>query len=272
MNAILAILAAAVAPLMQLDGNNMILVEAKADGRPCTLILDTGATHTTLDSGFVAKNLPKKELSPVTIMGDTNVDEAPKCLELETLEIGEARFEGEQVMAIGLSHLSGTVGRKIDGILGMSTILRRRALLRASEGEILFAPDAKDCEGFGAPCRSITKDPLEIVVLAGKDGKRCPMLLDSASTWTILPTGFAGAGNAERGAGNGEVEAVGVNGKVEGGESSFAKGVELYIGGEVVADAMINDSLAPRIGADLLRRYDALLDVGVLRLRPAGNR
>ncbi|MBP5791806.1 MAG: hypothetical protein J6W80_06095, partial [Kiritimatiellae bacterium] len=210
-----------------------------------------------------------KKLTPMMIMGVTNVREAPKCLNLETLEIGEERFDGVEAMTIDMSHLSGTVGRKVDGILGMSTILRKGALVSASEGKVVFAPDEKDREGFGAPCRSITKDPLEIVVLAEKDGIFCPLLLDSASTWTILPSRFAGAWKEDPETQKTDVGATSVNGKVENGEWSIGKEVRMNIGGEVVATPMVNDSLAPRIGADTLRNYDALLDVGVLRLRPA---
>ena len=191
---------------------------------------------TTLDSGFVEKNFPDAALTPVAVMGDTNVAESPKSFHVETLSIGEAEYKDFSAMSVNLDHITKQVGRKIDGILGMNVILTRQVLMQVSQSKAIINPPAKDLEGFWKARRSVTKDPLEIVVIAELGGRKIPLLFDSASTWTILP-----------------------------------ENLPLKIGGDIVVTPMVTDNVAPRIGADMLRKYDALFGVGYLALRPAGS-
>ena len=56
-------------------GNNMPIVRGEVDGKPCTLLFDTGATHTTLDKGFVERELKDHKIEKVVLAGVTNVEE-----------------------------------------------------------------------------------------------------------------------------------------------------------------------------------------------------
>ena len=222
--------------LETIERNNMPLVDARVNGQPCTMIFDTGTTHTTLDSEFVEKNFPNATLTPVAVMGDTNVAEAPKSFHVDTLSIGEAEYKYFSAMSVNLDHITKQVGRKIDGILGMNVILTRQVLMQVSQSKVIINPPAKDLEGFWKARRSVAKDPLEMVIIAELGGRKIPLLFDSASTWTILP-----------------------------------EDLPLKIGGDIVVKPMVTDNVAPRIGADMLRNYDALFGVGYLALRPARN-
>lgn len=254
-------------PLEVLEGNNMVVVNAKANGAPCTLLLDTGATHTTFDKTFVATNFPDAKPMSVGIAGDTNVAEAPKCIQIGSLQIGDANFGDFSVMTIDLSHMK--TGRRIDGILGMNVLLRKPLLLSLARNQAVVNPSKDDLTGFAAPVPSLSRDVLELVVVAEHGGKKVPVLLDSASTWTILPDGLLDGEETAAGA----FGITDINQRTSAQESDWKRHAPatIKIGGDISVTPMVTGSVAPRIGADTLRRYDALLSVRRLALRPAGD-
>ena len=58
-------------------GNNLQTLPATLNGKPCTLLLDTGASHTTFDVDFLRKTFPDLPLRPIALGGQTNVQSAP---------------------------------------------------------------------------------------------------------------------------------------------------------------------------------------------------
>ena len=83
-------------------GNRMPLVECTVDGRPATMIFDTGASHTTLDVGFVARELPGHALQKVAMVGSTNVERQPSLVHAASLNVGEAGHNSLEI-AVGQS-------------------------------------------------------------------------------------------------------------------------------------------------------------------------
>ena len=87
-------------------GNNMPIVRGEVDGKPCTLLFDTGATHTTLDRGFVERELKEHKLEKVVLAGVTNVEGLPSLVHAGSFKVGVAEFGDFDVMVLDISHFS----------------------------------------------------------------------------------------------------------------------------------------------------------------------
>ena len=252
-------------------GNNMPLVEAVVDGRPCSLIFDTGASHTTFDIGFVSRELAEAKLEDVVLAGVSNVEKTPKAFQVKSLKLGDAEFNAFAAMALDISHLSKGVGAKVDGIVGMNVIGRTRTLVALGGGEVVFAPGAERLDGFTVAARRRMDDPMTIAIRGRRDQTPIDMIVDSGSTFTFLgaDTGWPIA--------EGEVagfSAVDVNGGAgmapkPGAEGDLFVGIPLKVRPMIVPDSAGDMN---RIGSDVLRRYDMVVEPRRVAFRPHMNK
>ena len=242
------------AKLTVVDGRNMPFVEAELDGVKCTLLVDTGATHTTFDLSFMKKSLPGVRLQPVMMMGETNVEGAPRFMQAKSLKIGEAVFEDFGAMALDISHLHKALGVHVDGILGMSTLGRAPCIISLGGGELVFAPGAEACAGFGRRARRSPADPMSILLPVKTPGGPVELLVDSGSSMTILSAATQWPTTGE----TVQTPAVDINGKTGLAPKVGEKGVlELSCGVEITP--MIVEEPMNRLGSDTLRLYDMLV-------------
>lgn len=83
---------------------NALYIEAKLNGKPATLLLDTGSTVSVCDWKLCGK--------------------APKTT--PSLELGSWRSDSEDIRPKDLSSISLQVGIRVDGILGLLTMAHFR--------------------------------------------------------------------------------------------------------------------------------------------------
>lgn len=244
-------------------GNNMPLVEAEVEGVKCTLLVDTGATHTTFDMSFVKRNMPDKELVPVMLTAESNVEGAPRFMKVKSLKIGDAEFGEFGAMALDISHLPSAVGAKVDGILGMSTLGRVPCLISLGSGEMAFVPGRETTEGFERPVKRSLSDPMS-VLLPVKFGERTvELLVDSGCSKSFLSSDTLWPTTGEAA----DMPAVDINGSTGlrpqmGARGVLAVGEGLEIAPLVVAEPM------NRIGSDVLTAYDMLIAGRYVFFRP----
>lgn len=248
-------------PLRVLPGNNMMLVAATVNGTPCSLLFDTGATHTSLDSAFAAKALAGVSPKEVVISGDTNVKDRPVSLEVESLTVGDAKFTGFSVMSVNLSHLTPSIGAQVDGVLGMNVISCVPVLVSAGGGEVVFNPGEPRKQGFGNALKSVSPDPLEIMFGLRLRGRPVPILVDSGASMS-----FMNSKNWPKGTNDVSMASTDANGRSGMSASLGAKAV-LPLGTSVEFQPFVSDSAPDCIGADVLKRYDMLLEAGTVRFR-----
>ena len=117
-------LSAGAAPIelsFQLDArHSSILIPAEVNGKPVTLILDTGATQTILDAKLLGlTNLDLKmsrfQDSGPGLRGEAVWAEA-------RLELGGHTWRDQRVVAMNLDQLALRYGRPIHGILGQDIL------------------------------------------------------------------------------------------------------------------------------------------------------
>lgn len=243
-----------------LQGRNMPMVGAKINGVDCTLLLDTGATHTTFNLDFVKKCVPDAKLEPVLLAGETNVAGAPSYFKVDSLDLGDARFENFGAMALDLSHLPAAMGVKVDGILGMNTIGRVPMALSLKNGFVVFCPGEAAKEGFDKTTLRYRGDPMSIMLLAVKDGRSFGVIVDSGASMTFLrnSTGWPTTGEQA------EFPAVDVNGQTGLAPQKGVRG-PLTVGRNlaITISPLVVDAADPsmnRIGSDVLLEYDMLVD------------
>lgn len=265
------------AELSILPRKNMAFVKAALDGRECTLLFDTGATHTTFDIGFVKRELPGVKLGEVMLAGETNVGGVPKIFRAKSLKIGEAEFRGFHAMALDISQLGPRIGTNVEGIVGMNIIGRVPALVSFGGRKVVFSPGPEDLAWFsgGRGAARIAEDPFSVALNASYGGRTFPVIVDSASTFTFLgkSTGWPSTGEA---AGIGAVDVnggasiaaeKGCKGILQLGEKKSGLGA-LMLGENVEISPLLVASPMNRIGADTLLSYDMLVDsAGVVRFR-----
>lgn len=114
----------AVAFLMKMERDarcGQILVNCLIDGTPMRMMLDTGATHTVLHEGSVAKlKKPQwKDTSRITFKGNSR--QIPKML-TAAVQVGPGLASGHPVIVLNLGAVRSMMAEKIDGIVGMDIL------------------------------------------------------------------------------------------------------------------------------------------------------
>ena len=245
-------------------GNNMPIVRGEVDGKPCTLLFDTGATHTTLDKGFVERELKNHKIEKVVLAGVTNVEGLPSLVHADSFKVGTAEFTDFDVMALDIAHLHGGIGEKVDGVIGMNVIGRVLTLVSLGSGEVVFSPKRDRLAGFTNAVDRAASDPFSIDLKARYGEKEISLIVDSAASMTFLgrETDWP-ATDAKV-----EISATDVNGNgssiapVVGKPGELVLGIPLAISPMVVAEPM------NRIGADTLLKYDLLIGWQRVAFRP----
>lgn len=250
----LALSAGAVELIVQ-PGNGMTLVEGRVDGTPCTLLVDTGASHTTLDLNFVTNRLAGAALREVELVGRTNVASAPKFVETKTLTIGEMTFETEGLMALDLSHLSGAVGRRVDGILGMNHLRSTPCILSLKSNTLTWNPPREEYARFVPLNVRDRGTTFEVWVTTPTDA-RVALLVDTGSTFSFVDETLWPAAEEEV-----KMSAADVNRRAE---VAFRRGKS----SEIVCGEGLKLTLSPiltpekgrnQLGYDVFRDHDLLI-------------
>ncbi len=249
---------------VRLLGNNMPLVRGEVDGKPCTLLFDTGATHTTLDRGFVERVFPDRKLEKVVLAGVTNVEGSPSLVHAGSFKIGDAEFCDFDLMVLDLSHLPRGIGEKVDGVIGMNVIGRVTALVSLGAGEVVFAPARARLVGFTNAVDRVASDPLSIALKADCGGRMIPLIVDSAASMTFLGREVGWPETDEKA----ELSATDVNGNGNGLKPSVGKEGVLTLGIPLSVRPMVVAEPMNRIGADTLVKYDLLVGWRRVAFRP----
>ncbi|MEZ0327051.1 MAG: TIGR02281 family clan AA aspartic protease [Fimbriimonas sp.] len=95
----------------------LIVVDTKVNGKPCLMVLDTGAGGSVLSEQF-AKDAGLELGHPVHLMGAAGT-ETGHMAQLETLSIGDSQVKNLHVVTAGfLEELAKKVGKPVQGIVG----------------------------------------------------------------------------------------------------------------------------------------------------------
>lgn len=241
----------------------LILIDAAVDGKPCTLLLDTGATHTVLDTAFVKATFPSVQLYDLKdIIVETNAKEIPQSFPCKSLKLGETELKDFSMMTMNLQHISMALGQKVDGILGANALGHAPFILDVGRRTITWVPRGETPAGADALPTARAPDGTGIALNVIAGNKAFHALLDTGASMSIFPEAFwPGTGDPV------EVGSVGVN-ETEGAKlSTVNRGepTDLILGKSVAAKAFVpfltpeKDAL-PLLGMDVISRLVLYVD------------
>ena len=174
--------------------NNAILVEAKLNGKPAKLLVDTGAGTSLLDAPFAESVGLKVGPMDGGIYGVSG-DEPAGWTPVPTLQLGEAVFRDRRILATDLKKAMPEGGRTMqNGILGADFMNKLDAVISYPERRIFLRPDESDedardgAEGHdyrifktkdGKTFRGkvVSKTPT-VATIAGTNGKQLQFAID----------------------------------------------------------------------------------------------
>ena len=96
---------------------DLILVAANVDGHPAILVLDTGCTHTMINSLIVNASVPDLRRSVDTARGSGYSTKG--FYTTAWLRVGPVNWRDHPIIVMETKELSKTLGQEIDGLLGM---------------------------------------------------------------------------------------------------------------------------------------------------------
>ena len=249
-------------PLRIHPANNLQTLQATLNGKPCTLLFDTGASHTTFNDAFIKAAFPDLPRQPLRLPGQTNVRQVPDLIPVASLTLGNTSLRNFYAMVLPLDHLSRAVGTPIDGILGANSIAYAPCLISLRQASVTWAPTPDTLpEGLAAaPTLPLAPErtplaPITLLARREPQGAPCPLLLDTGSSYTFLPTAFWPAAE--------ETLALAATNVNASNQKRYRRGQpgSLLLGERSLPiTPLLTDQNHHQIGADLLANYDLFVD------------
>ncbi len=173
-------------PLTVHPTNLLQTLQAELNGVPCTLLFDTGASHTTFDRGFIEKHFPTLKQYAIQVNADTNVKTQPTVVGIASLTLGKAELTDFYAMTLPLEHL----GIKVDGILGMNSMAYAPFILDIGAQKVTWQPKGTSLPdgAVALPTLQVGSETIRVVAQIGDE--TLPVLIDSGSSYTFFPKGL----------------------------------------------------------------------------------
>lgn len=211
-----------------------VLVTCLINGAPMRMMLDTGATHTVLHEESAARVPNAQWLDTSHIQFSGNSAQRPKIL-LASLHAGPAESPIHPFMVMNLAAVRSMMSEPVDGILGMDMLSHIPFTFDLKSGELYWGiPSGKEL----VPLNAVPDGTGRVIVQARCEGKVIPMLLDTGSSITRVPSDLWAPGvGAEIGAQAGDIDSrasikvlEGKPGDIELGPGVSARGVAPILG------------------------------------------
>ena len=157
------------------------LVDARVNGSPAVLMLDTGAEHSLLDREFAQR----LDLNPVA---DADLQtlyssEHSEVILVPHLDIQSVHSSGLRTMTDDLTATSRALGVHIDGVLGNDVIRRFTITLDYSVGSVTFGRISVAPHGVPIKLRRIGN---QYFARLSSDGVLLTFLLDTGTNFSVL--------------------------------------------------------------------------------------
>jgi predicted aspartyl protease len=161
--------------------DGIFLVDAKVNGSPAVLVLDTGAEHSLLDREFAQR----LDLHPVA-HADLQTPYSSKNTEVilvPHLDIQSVYSGSLRMMTDDLAATSGALGVHIDGVLGNDIIRKFTITLDYSVGSVTFGRISVPTHGVPIKLRRIGN---RYFAHLNVDGVPVTFLLDTGTNFSVL--------------------------------------------------------------------------------------
>lgn len=164
--------------------SGQLIASCEVEGKPVNMIVDTGATHTTLDETFARNNLPSLAVSDITGPFQTNAPKPPKMTRANLL-VTPLFVEKHPFLLLDLSGANAILKTPVQGVLGMNTmgclpfVFNVRDKVFRYDTDLKYTPDMKKLRG-----RLDESNRLVVEARAGEHSYE--LLLDTGASATLL--------------------------------------------------------------------------------------
>lgn len=177
-------------PLTMERAGNEFYVSCKLDGRPASLIVDTGAGRTVVGSGMLRSLGVPLTKAQENVYGVMGLAGKSKAGEIKDIQIGPYQAGAHRVWAWDFSYW-GAGGRGMDGLLGIDFLHRHQAVIDCFRMHLFFkspsAPSASATLSAGLRAGGCTEIPIQ----ATRQGLTVPTRINGRAGYLILDTGAA---------------------------------------------------------------------------------
>lgn len=189
----------AVAPLNTIKHHNQATVRVSIDGQPTSLMLDTGASTSLLDSAFykgarsASRNVPKEDLPP-DLPRQTTGNGIKADVGYVQMQVGGTNLGKGPVALMDLSEMFGQYNNMnksgaLSGLFGEDVLRHYAAVIDWRRRGVYFNVDpAKRMKNLG---RELTKSGWTAIPMASTNGKRFTVLctVNGKSAKLLVDTG-----------------------------------------------------------------------------------
>ncbi|MDR2848154.1 MAG: retroviral-like aspartic protease family protein [Bacteroidales bacterium] len=109
-----------------------LLVTGKLNGKPCDLLIDTGASQTVFDIALIPE-LPKKDQPDIQSSGINSDSVVTSFGVVRRFKLGELKLKDWRVVLMDMQHVNEIYRRfsskKISGLIGSDFLLRYNAVI-----------------------------------------------------------------------------------------------------------------------------------------------
>lgn len=247
----------------------LLLIRARLNGKPCTLILDTGTTHTAFDERYIRNNFPNQPLSSVTLKPGTNIQTTPRAFAVTSLEVGSSVQQSFLGIVLDMSSIRTALGTPVDGILGMNSLGTAPFLLSASRGIFQWLPGASKPPRDFLPIPHRTNAMGSLTLPCRANGRSLDFLVDSGASFSSVPARHWPPGTSV------SLQTADINSGIVRSEQA-RRGVpcDIRFGNALFLPQMeplLTENDIPCIlGLDMLKRFDMIVDMNrdMIRIRP----
>jgi predicted aspartyl protease len=174
--------------------DDTFLVDARVNGSPAVLLLDTGAEHSLLDRNF-AQRLGLRPVAEASLERPYS-SEKTEIMLVTDLDIQSVHSSDLKVMTDDLTASSGALEVHIDGVLGNDFLCKFRVTLDYSAGSVTF--DHLPVLHHGAPIK-LHRIGNRYFVHLNFDGVSLIFLLDTGTNFSALSnSGWARLNESKR--------------------------------------------------------------------------
>ncbi|MDR3093809.1 MAG: retroviral-like aspartic protease family protein [Bacteroidales bacterium] len=118
-----------------------LLVSGKLNGKPCDLLIDTGASQTVFDMALIPE-LPKKDQPEIQSSGIIAGEMMTSFGIVNRFKMGELKLKDWRVVLMDMNHINDIYQRfspkRISGLIGSDFLLRYKAVINYKKRHLVL--------------------------------------------------------------------------------------------------------------------------------------
>lgn len=173
-----------------------LLATCEIEGKPVNMIVDTGATHTSIDETFVRENLPSLPVSEITTPYRTNAPKPPKMVHASLL-VDPLFVDRHPMLLLDFSGANSILHTPVQGVLGMNTMGCLPFVLNVRDKIFRFDTGLKHAPGMVKLRGRVDESNRLVIEARAKGGKSYDLLLDTGASATMLTAAAWQGGKGE---------------------------------------------------------------------------